>query len=135
MASYELQFLPEAKAEWDRLDGSIRQQLAKVLLKRLDHPRVPAVALSAMPDCYKIKLRSAGFRLVYRVQDSAMILLTVAVGKRDKNAVYDAAYGRLKSTLKTIVQTAINTPTAAPPSTTTAKPAKRKPKERWIRKA
>ena len=91
MASYRLQFLPAAKAEWDKLDGSIRQQFAKVLLRRLDEPRVPAAALTAMPDCYKIKLRSTGFRLVYRVQDDVLVLLTVAVGKRDKSAVYDTA--------------------------------------------
>jgi mRNA interferase RelE/StbE len=93
--SYELQFLPAAKAEWDALDGSVRQQFAKALLKRLGNPRVPAAALSGMPDCYKIKLRTAGYRLVYRLNDGALILLTIAVGKRDKNAVYEAAKLRL----------------------------------------
>lgn len=96
MGSYRLQFLPEAKAEWDKLDGSVRQQFAKVLLHRLGNPRVPAAALTAMSDCYKIKLRSSGFRLVYRVHDDALVLLTVAVGKRDKHAVYDAAKLRIK---------------------------------------
>ncbi|MCM2341996.1 type II toxin-antitoxin system RelE/ParE family toxin [Rhodoferax sp.] len=86
MSSYRLQFLPEAKAEWDKLDGSIRQQFAKVLLRRLDYPRVPAAALTAMPDCYKIKLRSAGFRLVYQVIDDKL-LLTIAVGIRHSSNV------------------------------------------------
>lgn len=92
---YRLQFLPQAKEEWDRLDGSVRAQFAKVLLRRLDVPRVRAAALTAMPDCYKIKLRSTGFRMVYRVQDDLLVLLTIAVGKRDKSAVYDAAKLRL----------------------------------------
>jgi mRNA interferase RelE/StbE len=96
MRSYELQFLPRAVAEWDTLDGSVRQQFAEVLLKRLDNPRMPAAALSSMPDCYKIKLRTAGYRLVYRVQNGALVLLTIAIGKRDKSAVYDAAKIRLK---------------------------------------
>lgn len=95
MVGYRLQFLPAAKAEWDKLDGSIRQQFTKVLLRRLDEPRVPAAALTAMPDCYKIKLRSTGFRLVYRVHDDVLVLLTIAVGKRDRNAVYDTAKVRL----------------------------------------
>jgi mRNA interferase RelE/StbE len=94
-SSFRLQFLPQAKEEWDKLDGSIRTQFAKVLLRRLDVPRVPAAALTSMPDCYKIKLRSTGFRLVYRVQDDLLVLLTIAVGKRDKSAVYDAAKLRL----------------------------------------
>ena len=94
-SSYRLQFLPQAKEEWDKLDGSIRTQFAKVLLRRLNVPRVPAAALTSMPDCYKIKLRSTGFRLVYRVQDDLLVLLTIAVGKRDKSTVYDAAKLRL----------------------------------------
>jgi mRNA interferase RelE/StbE len=93
--AYRLQFLPQAKEEWDKLDGGIRTQFAKVLLRRLDVPRVPSAALTSMPDCYKIKLRSTGFRLVYRVQDDALVLLTISVGKRDKSAVYDAAKMRL----------------------------------------
>ena len=97
--SYRLQFLPQAKEEWDRLDGSIRSQFAKVLLRRLDVPRVPAAALTSMPDCYKIKLRTTGFRLVYQVQDDVLVLLTIALGKRDKSAVYDAA--KLRLTLPT----------------------------------
>lgn len=96
--NYRLQFLPQAKEEWDKLDGSVRSQFAKVLLRRLDVPRVPVAALTSMPDCYKIKLRSTGFRLVYRVQDDLLVLLTIAVGKRDKSAVYDAA--RLRLTLQ-----------------------------------
>ena len=94
-APYRLQFVPQAKAEWDALDGSVRTQFAKVLLRRLDTPRVPAAALSGMPDCYKIKLRSSGFRLVYQVRDEALVLLVISAGKRDKNGVYDAAQMRL----------------------------------------
>jgi mRNA interferase RelE/StbE len=96
-SAYRLQFLPQAKQEWDKLDGSVRAQFAKVLLRRLDDPRVPAAALTSMPDCYKIKLRSTGFRMVYQVQDDVLVLLTVAVGKRDKSAVYNAAKLRLSS--------------------------------------
>lgn len=96
-SSYRLQFLPQAKEEWDKLDGSIRTQFAKVLLRRLDVPRVPAAAMTSMPDCYKIKLRSTGFRLVYRVQDDLLVLLTIAVGKRDKSAVYEAAKSRSRN--------------------------------------
>lgn len=96
ISPYRLQFLPQAKDEWDKLDTAIRTQFAKVLLRRLESPRVPAAALTSMPDCYKIKLRSTGFRLVYQVQDDKLVLLTIAVGKRDKSAVYDAAKQRLR---------------------------------------
>jgi mRNA interferase RelE/StbE len=114
---HRLQFLPAAKAEWDKLDGSICQQFAKVLLKRLEHPRVEAAVLSGMPDCYKIKLRSSGFRLVYQVHDDALILLTIAVGKRDKSSVYSAALERLTQRSKEAKQKSV-APTA--PATLTA---------------
>jgi mRNA interferase RelE/StbE len=47
-----------------------------------------------MPDCYKIKLRQAGYRLVYRVDDDVVFVTVIAVGKRDKSAVYAAATQR-----------------------------------------
>ncbi len=120
MTRYRLQFLPQAKLEWDRLDGSIRSQFAKVLLRRLENPRVPAAALTSMSDCYKIKLRSAGFRLVYRVQDTELILLTIAVGKRDKSAVYVAAQLRLsvdaeQAQHKSTSSSAVKTPARSKP--------------------
>lgn len=51
--------------------------------------------LSGMPDCYKIKLRSAGYRLVYQAIDEEVIVLVLAVGKRDRSEVYNAAKARL----------------------------------------
>ena len=49
-----------------------------------------------LADCYKIKLRAQGFRLIYQVQDKYLIVLVISVGRRDKNAVYEAAIKRLK---------------------------------------
>lgn len=95
MATYRLQFLAAAKAEWDKLDGSVQLQFTKVLANRLTHPRLPKAALAGMADCYKIKLRATGYRLVYQVRDQTLVLLTVAVGKRERNAVYDVAMARL----------------------------------------
>ena len=55
---------------------------------------MPSAKLFGHPDRYKIKLRSIGYRLVYEVQDKCLVVLIVAVGKRDKNAVYKAAESR-----------------------------------------
>jgi mRNA interferase RelE/StbE len=92
--SFELAFLEEALAEWLSLDGAIRTQLKKKLAERLQTPRVPASKLSGHPDRYKIKLRSVGYRLVYEVRDQQVLVLVIAVGKRDRNAVYRAAAQR-----------------------------------------
>lgn len=92
--SYELGFLEEALKEWRRLDGSIREQFKEKLAERLENPRIPAALLSGQKDRYEIKLRSAGFRLVYEVRDRQLIVVVVAVGKRERNAVYKAAAKR-----------------------------------------
>ncbi len=93
--TYKLRFHDLALAEWKRLDGSVREPLKKKLAERLENPRVPASALSGMADCYKIKLRSVGYRLIYRVDEDVVFITVIAVGKRDKQQVYAAARSRL----------------------------------------
>lgn len=93
--NYEIDFYEEALDEWNRLDTSIRGQLKKKLVKMVEDPHRPANRLRGLEGCYKIKLRSAGVRLVYKVEDNELVILVVAVGKRDKNAVYDTARERL----------------------------------------
>ena len=92
--SYELEFVDDALSEWRKLDGTIRAQFKKKLAERLEAPRVPASKLSGHPDRYKIKLRSIGYRLVYEVRDIQLIVVVVAVGKRERSAVYKVAAER-----------------------------------------
>nr|WP_239427572.1 type II toxin-antitoxin system RelE/ParE family toxin [Acetobacter ascendens] len=80
-------FAPRAKREWGSLDGSI---------KRLDEPHVSSAEISRdLRDCYKIKLRSSGYRLVYQVDDGKLIVLVIALGRRDANEVYDDTNHRI----------------------------------------
>ena len=92
---YRLAFEDRARAEWDKLDGSVKEPLRRLLKKRLDAPHVPSAALhGGLANCYKIKLLRQGYRLIYQVIDQRLIVLVISVGKRDKNAVYDAAIKR-----------------------------------------
>ena len=91
---YELGFVDAALKEWKKLDRVVHDQFRAKLLERLDHPRVPASKLHGHPDRYKIKLRSAGYRLVYEVRDAEVIVIVVAVGRRERDAVYLAAARR-----------------------------------------
>lgn len=93
--TFKLRFHELAIAEWKKLDGSIREPLKKKLAERLDEPRVPSAALSGMPDCYKIKLMTVGYRLVYRVEDEILFVTVIAVGKRERSQIYKAAKDRL----------------------------------------
>ena len=93
--TYRLTFLQDAQKEWNKLNPSVRQQFKKKLIERLQHPHIPASKLFAMKHCYKIKLRSSGYRLVYRVFDDRIVVQEVAVGKREGNEVYETAKRRL----------------------------------------
>jgi mRNA interferase RelE/StbE len=93
--SYELKFKEEAWQEWNSLDGSIRELFKKKLKERLENPKVPSARLRTMSDCYKIKLKGPGYRLVYQVRDNEFVVVVIAVGKRDKKQVYKIASTRM----------------------------------------
>jgi mRNA interferase RelE/StbE len=96
--TFQLKFLPEALKEWRDLDGSARKQFKRALEKRLENPYVPGNRLHAdLVGCYKIKLRTLGYRLVYLVRDREMTVIVIAVDKRDRLAAYRAAASRLGS--------------------------------------
>ncbi len=83
--TYELAFEKRAKKEWDKLGHTVRAQFKKKLKERLDAPHVPSARLSGYDNefFYKIKLRSAGYRLVYEVKDDKALVVVVKVGRRD----------------------------------------------------
>ncbi len=92
--SFELGFLDEALKEWGKLDSSTRDQFKKKPAERLITPRLASARLAGQKDRYKIKLRGVGHRLVYEVRDHELVVVVVAVGKRERNAVYKAAARR-----------------------------------------
>ena len=93
--TYSLEFVESALKEWRKLPATIREPLKKKLAERLANPRVPSARLHGMPDCYKIKLRTAGYRLVYQVHDKVLVVTVVAVGKRENGLAYLKAGKRL----------------------------------------
>lgn len=92
--TYELAFLDVALKEWKKLDSNIRGQFKKKLAERLQSPRIPAAQLHGSKDRYKIKLKALGYRLVYEVRDGQLLVLVIAVGRRDRGSVYEAARKR-----------------------------------------
>lgn len=93
--SYELVFDRRALKEWRKLGDTVRRQFKCKLVECLETPRIEANRLRELPNCYKIKLRSAGYRLIYQVDDGAVVVLVVAIGRRDGNKVYSEATRRL----------------------------------------
>lgn len=91
---YELAIHPEAEREWGKLDGSIKRRFKEKLAKeRLLRPRVAKDVLRELPDCYKIKITTPQFRLIYHVNDTKRLLTILSVASRDD------VYNELKSRL------------------------------------
>jgi len=89
--TYKIKFLPSALKEWKKLAPPIQNQFKKKLKERIENPHSPASQLHGFKSVYKIKLRSVGYRLVYEVIDSEIVIYIIAVGKRDRGLVYNKA--------------------------------------------
>ncbi|MFL1514069.1 type II toxin-antitoxin system RelE family toxin [Pseudomonas prosekii] len=92
--TYELEFSEKAWKEWNKLGANLREQFKKKLQERILNPHVAGDRLHGLGNAYKIKLQSAGYRLVYRVRDEVLIVTVIAVGKRERGEVYKEAQMR-----------------------------------------
>lgn len=93
--AYFLEFKPSAFKEWKKLDNTVKVALKKKLEEVLEYPKIEANRLVGLPNCYKIKLRTLGYRLVYQVDDERIVVLVLAVGKRERSEAYENAKFRL----------------------------------------
>ena len=96
--TYNLEFDRRALKEWNKLGDTLRQQFKKKLAEVLENPRVEANRLRQLPDSYKLKLRSAGYRLIYQVIDHEVLVFVIAIGKREREAAYQDAQDRIDAT-------------------------------------
>jgi mRNA interferase RelE/StbE len=92
--TYKLKFLSKALKEWRKLSPPIRSQFKKKLEERLVNPKVTPDKLAGYESIYKIKLRTSGYRLAYEVIDSEVVVYVLAIGKREKNEIYNKLKNR-----------------------------------------
>lgn len=87
----QLKFKKSAKKEWDALDSKVRESFKKKLKKRaqsLEELKPQKHKLSGVERCYKIKLRSDGYRLVYQVTETSsgkfsIVITVITVDRRE----------------------------------------------------
>jgi mRNA interferase RelE/StbE len=92
---YSLKFHEDALKEWHKLDTSIQATFKKQLKKVLENPHIASKRLRGeLTNHYKIKLSALGYRLVYRVNDTEVVVTVVSVGKREELLVYKKAIKR-----------------------------------------
>jgi len=116
-STFELRYTPDAAAEIKALDGSVRNQLRKVLEKKL----------AVEPEGYGLPLRGslAGYwkhqfgnhRIVYRIYPEHHVVVVCAVGIRKQGDAEDiyrqleavAKTGRLAEQLASVVRNLLGT--------------------------
>lgn len=77
--------MPKTLKSFNKLDADIKQQFKKQLAKRLENPCVEKHRLhSDYKGHYKIKLRTIGYRMIYRVLDGQCVVLVIEVDRRDR---------------------------------------------------
>lgn len=95
MKIYSLKFHEDALKEWHKLDTSVQATFKKQLKKVLENPHIASKGLRGeLTHHYKIKLSALGYRLVYRVNDTEVVVTVVSVGKREELLVYKKAIKR-----------------------------------------
>ena len=93
--NYRLKLLPIELKDWRKIGKETQSHFKKHLEKRLKNPHIAKARLKGdLKGCYKIKLHSIGYRLVYQVIDKELVIIVIAVGKRDKLQIYSKANER-----------------------------------------
>ncbi|MCW7761267.1 addiction module toxin RelE [Photorhabdus luminescens] len=93
---FNIDFDERALKEWCKLDQTIRDQFKKKLRKLQNNPYIESARLHGdLAGCFKIKLRSSGFRLVYQVIEEEIVIWVIAVGKREDAKTYEIACKRI----------------------------------------
>jgi mRNA interferase RelE/StbE len=64
------------------------------LSERLTRPHIPLSQRSGFENHYKTKLRASRYRLIYEVLAEEIVVMAIAVDKRDKGFVYKKAHRR-----------------------------------------
>jgi mRNA interferase RelE/StbE len=87
--TYRLTFSERARKQWNKLDTIVRSQFQAVLARRVEEPNILSAKLRGHwpSPRYKIKLKSPGYRLVYEVRENEVLIVVIAVGRRDR--IYD----------------------------------------------
>ena len=98
---WELSFLPEAREDLRALDGSQRIRVVKAIAKVQSNPLPSSEGgygkplgnkrLSQLSGLMKVKLKSDGIRIVYKLERIEHAMRIVVIGVRSDDAVYREA--------------------------------------------
>lgn len=81
MAAYRVQFKPSADKALSKLPVAVQRRIVAAVDALADDPRpAGAVKLTGEDELYRVRV--GDYRIVYQVQDRALLVLVVRVGHR-----------------------------------------------------
>ena len=99
MPNWKVELIPEAHADFSKLDGSVKKQILKQLVKLEQNPKcgVPLGNKAGinLEGYYKLYADKKRIRIVY--QEMGHILKVIAIDKREDMEVYRIALKRILS--------------------------------------
>lgn len=94
---YKVLLTKESLKEWNKIDHSIQRLFQRKLSSVVLNPIIVNNRLHGkLSNCYKIKLKRAGYRLIYEIRCQTVVLFVWAIDKREDAKVYDSAISRLR---------------------------------------
>ena len=97
--NWSVEFLPEAQKDFDALAGNQRLLVAKAIKKVQQNPVSTYEGSKGGTDLsglFKIKLKAAGLRIVYKLIQTETEMLIVVIGARADDEVYQIAEKRAR---------------------------------------
>lgn len=105
--NWNVKYLPEAEEDLRKLDGSPRKIVRKAIKKVSENPLPVSEGGYGKPlgnkggnnltGLLKIKLRSAGIRIVYQIVREDKDMYIIVIGVREDDEVYDIAKQRIRN--------------------------------------
>lgn len=102
--NWQIKFIPEAKKDYDRLAGNQQLLVAKALEKVRQNPvsiyeggygkPLGNKGGTNLTGLFKVKLKSVGLRIVYKLIQTETEMLIIVIGARPDDEVYQIAQKR-----------------------------------------
>lgn len=102
--NWQIKFIPEAKKDYDRLAGNQQLLVAKALEKVRQNPfsiyeggygkPLGNKGGTNLTGLFKVKLKAAGLRIVYKLIQTETEMLIIVIGARADDEVYQIAQKR-----------------------------------------
>lgn len=91
---FKTEYLPRViQEDISKLDKHLKEIIQRKIEKLQEEPYLGFPLRGALVGCYKLKISK--YRVVYRILHDRLIILVIAIGKREDLAVYKIALKRL----------------------------------------